>query len=713
MPNVQISDLGISTVADADASLGGYLLQTLRLAVAPGGLNALRAQIDQPLSKVDLVGAHGGFVVSESTGLGESGAASWNFSAGANASLSIFNLPGDTVLSAKLFGPKTQLQVPGQDGAYVSFALRGQLGTGPSVQQGNFSFGVMAGGSIEAAYYLPLDASTPLGTGLGAVLKGFVIPARIEDLRKLPPRAAASIHGNGRIEFTVGGSLSVVPNPLAVTLPVINQPLGLQAGASVGFEATAAVVGEYELRIVGLGDGKVSLGMYRAAGASFDLSVIASAGVRAGVANIDLASMILGAVSGMADVDPYFLRKAGLSDGRIDDLRSTVRAAVNRKLAASLEFGFGSLKMDGPAFLFTLDLAALDDTSTTAVHQALKGDFRALTAGELAGVRLERSIAHETVRRSSRLRLNFFGIYNYASVFDLLRNSREVYDAASGEVLFIDEVTAKRRESLIENTKAIPTDRVAKLMADTLLGSLTLAASADKTLEATLHFEHWYFEYQRQGKPGDLKDDFDAAAALGLASPADSAPFLARPRFGRLALLVESRYDAPTARSVFFGPDGKPRPRTYFLWVGRRALVLLEAGDQTDGARALLGSDDKLFAALEDAGSHQAVLKELANANIPVELREQMYTDYLVIEWWADAMSALAEKLSKLKDAKDPVKARKELRERLDEVASRTKPLAGEPWGLVAMYLASQGRAEAHVKITTDDFVYERPEDWA
>jgi hypothetical protein len=31
----------------------------------------------------------------------------------------------------------------------------------------------------------------------------------------------------------------------------------------------------------------------------------------------------------------------------------------------------------------------------------------------------------------------------------------------------------------------------------------------------------------------------------------------------------------------------------------------------------------------------------------------------------------------------------------------------GEPWGLVAMYLASSGNTPAHVKITTEYFVFD------
>ncbi len=727
MPEIRIDDLGIATVADPDASLPGYLLQTLRLAIAPGGAQQLAAQLDRPLRDVDIAQVRGGLLVKENAGVGN-GALEWNVSGGANAALEVWNEPGATVLGAQKFGPKSDLTVPAK-GAYVSFSLRGQVTGGPSAASGDLTFGVTAGASIEAAYYHPLSANTTLKDGLSAGLSGFVLPGDLEDLGKLPTKAAASVRGSGKIKFSVSGSLSTVANPLAVNIPAIDRPLGVKAGASVGFEAAAAYFGEYEIRVVGLSKRRVSLGLYRGAGASFDISISASAGVSAGIGGTDLASAIIGALAGKPKLDRDFFLQAGLSDERIDDLQSTVKAAVDRKLAASLELGFGGLSAGGPAFLFTIDLDALDAASSRAVRQALDGDFRAITAADdFAGVRLERSIAHDSVKQSSRLRLNLFGIFNYDSLFEMLRKGREVYDPASGEIFFLDEATANRRQSWIDNTRQISSERVARLMADTVLISLSFAASAES--KESLSVEHWYFEYQRKANAGALKDHFDAAAALGLEAD-DTAEQLRKARFGRLALLAETSYDGPTARGIFLDAGGKARSRSYFETAGRRAVTLLEGGDDADAARAILGSDDEVFGAISVAGSHQAAMAELSKVriggeSIPVTVREAIYADYLAIAWWADAMSALAAKLSQLNALRQTLpgnvtpdavnafrKQRKELQDCLAGVVSRTKPMFGEPWGLVALFLASGGRAAAHVRITSDEFQFERSRGWS
>ncbi len=189
MPEIRIDDLGIATVADPDASLPGYLLQTLRLAIAPGGAQQLAAQLDRPLLDVDIAGVRGGLVVKENVGVGN-GALEWNIFGGATAGLEVWNQPGATVLGAQKFGPKSELTVPAK-GAYVSFSFRGQVGGGPSAGRGDLTFGVTAGGSLEAAYYHPLSGTTGLRDALLGALSGFILPGDLADLGKLPTNAFA------------------------------------------------------------------------------------------------------------------------------------------------------------------------------------------------------------------------------------------------------------------------------------------------------------------------------------------------------------------------------------------------------------------------------------------------------------------------------------------------------------------------------------------
>jgi hypothetical protein len=272
------------------------------------------------------------------------------------------------------------------------------------------------------------------------------------------------------------------------------------------------------------------------------------------------------------------------------------------------------------------------------------------------------------------------------------------------------------------------TDRIASLMADTILFALAFNASSS---ESTLTIDHWYFEYKRKANQGDLRDHFDAAAALGLADQADAAPVLAQKRFGRMALLAETTYDARTARHIFLDGNGAARPREVFERAGRQAVALLEAGDPDESARAILASNDKLFRDLVRVVAPQPAMDELKKQRfqgepIPLPVLNTIYGDFIAIFWWSNAMHSLAVKLSALHALRNSLpanvppdaanayrKLRKDLQDALADVARSTQPRFKEPWGLVAMYLASEGRAGAHVRITSDEFQYDRSRRWS
>jgi hypothetical protein len=97
-----------------------------------------------------------------------------------------------------------------------------------------------------------------------------------------------------------------------------------------------------------------------------------------------------------------------------------------------------------------------------------------------------------------------------------------------------------------------------------------------------------------------------------------------------------------------------------------------------------------------------------------------VYSDFLVIQWWADAMRAMAEKIVAVRTffashsgAPDPNsnefrKLRKEFRKKITAVARTTKKQFGDPWGLVAMDLVAGRKARAKVKLTGDAIALEK-----
>jgi hypothetical protein len=721
MPSVSISDFNLDFDGDDDGALGKYFSRLIKMRPLPSVRDLVVSFVDTPLRDVEIEAAGFGLQIEEDVNVGNPDL-EWKISAGATAEVRFWRNQGDAVLSAQKFGRNTALTVPANR-AYVAFFLKGQLATGVNPELADLTFGFGAGHEVHAAYYQPLTANTKLGAALEKTIGGFVLPGDLEDLQKLPVKAAATVGGNGRLSFSVAGDLATVINPVAVDIPVADVPLKVTAGAKVAFGLSAEYHGGYEVRVVGLSGKKVSLGVYRKEELGFEIEVAASAGASVAAGGQDLTERLLGALTGKPKLDREFLKQAGLSDDRIDNLKETVEAAINRKIEASLAAGFGYLQADEAAFLFTVDLGALDVDGQRAVRSALDGDFRELTARDYAGVRLERSIVTETVETTRRLRINLFGIFNYDSVFELIREGREVFDAASGELFFLDSATVKRRKAWINNGRELATEKVSKLMAETMMIAVAYSACRNSRSDPAPKIEHWYFEYKRQAKQAELKDHFDVAVALGLAKRREAARFRDRERYGRTALLAETSYSGEEAEDLFF-KAGNPRKTADYEKAGRKAVQLLETGDAADGARGL-AAQDEVFELIRAAGSRDNAVRELDRvrvngAKVPEAIRQTIYTDYLAIRWWADSMAKVAAKIGEIKnfpsttENETPLdndnrfkKLRKELQNQLAAVAGNTQAMFGEPWGLVAMYLASSGDTPAHVKITTEYFVFD------
>jgi len=86
--------------------------------------------------------------------------------------------------------------------------------------------------------------------------------------------------------------------------------------------------------------------------------------------------------------------------------------------------------------------------------------------------------------------------------------------------------------------------------------------------------------------------------------------------------------------------------------------------------------------------------------------------DYVLIEWWATAMAEMAQTLARVRPllAQTPPpdmngdafkKVQAELWEKMSVVGKNTHDRFAEPWGLLAMDLASGQRSHADVQITS------------
>ena len=143
-----------------------------------------------------------------------------------------------------------------------------------------------------------------------------------------------------------------------------------------------------------------------------------------------------------------------------------------------------------------------------------------------------------------------------------------------------------------------------------------------------------------------------------------------------------------------------PSAASYYERVGRNALLALIPADDADRAhRRAAVEQEASWAALKEAGPAAARF-ELARKLGDVRA-EHIIGDYIVIEWWSDAMADAARALVDMRQflagraaaslANDAqfAKKRAKLEKELADVVKESKARFGDPWGILALDAAA------------------------
>jgi len=714
MPKINLGALGLEVDAQPFSAITKYFRNILSLRPKPEDLARLVNIADTPLREVELPAVRLGLFTEQDIEVGNTGV-EWTVEAGASVGVAIFNTPGEVILSGNQLGDGTEFSVP-EGKAVVGLDLQARLRSEVGRGVGDLTFGFGGGTVFSSAYYCCLDAGTTLRQALGQALASWQIPGDWDDLAAMPEGNTMTVSGGGTLTFSIAGEFSSSANPLAVTLPVADLAVKVKAGGSVSLGADVEVTTEYEIRTFRSAGGRILLGCYRKEGAGVEITASAKAGVSVGAGTFDLTTQVIRAISSDARADEEFLQQSGLGKEQIELIEETIKAGVNRKLEASLDAAFKSLRSDEAAFLFRIDPIAIDEAGRSAVRRALDGDLRPLTSGAaLQGVTLLRTIWTETQQKSSTIRINLFGIFNYISVSELLVQGKVLYELESGDIVITDSATATRVRASLLNTAA-DAEKLRKLLAESFLITAAYCGSRLLRVAPALTARHWYFEQHHNASRQVMKDYLDVPLALGLLSPEQQPAHLGDAnRQGLAALYAETGYTPAVMRQLFFRTANHCRDFDEYVEAGRRALGLLVQSGDEDDERRLLATRADVWQAIESGGSGQNALIRLRELHLGLadHVMNAMYSDYLTIVNWAEAMVSLAKKIAEIdgffdanpggvdRDDKRLTKHRKELRERLAEAAKKTKEKFGDPWGLVAADLVSGRQASAVVQITT------------
>jgi hypothetical protein len=595
---------------------------------------------------------------------------------------------------------------------YLSASLEASLEGDLSDKSGDLQFGFNAGTDVVLSYSQPVSPTDGLVSALETTLNSFTIPGDLEDLSGMDPKSIASVKGTGSLTFTGALNALTVTNPLATISTGITSlgTVGLSQSGSIKVSASLKLTGGYEVQVSKLDATRVLLAFSRTNGEELDASITGEIGVSGAVGDFDVVKILLQTVSPDPVPPVDDLKKAGLTDDEISTISKAIKAAIQRSLQVALTAELDLSDQNSKAFLYEIDLSALDAAGKLAVHSAIDGDLSALEAGNLTGVTSLRSVITATQDRTRKLNLNLLGIINLGSVKELLLTSTFIVDPDTGDITITDKTSASN-VSLALNNFAQNGTQLRSLVADSFL--VTCAYRTSKIgFQTNIASKCWAFALHQSTHFNQIQDYMNIAVSLGLITRGDADQRLAEVKnisqFNRSIFQADSSYDDALFQTLFFDSTGLVRPQAFYESNGREAMAAtLAAGSPTNAARLLPLTDDALWAKMSDGG--QTTFPTLFSGLNQVEVAV-ITSDYTIIKWWASAMNSLGQSLSKLlaflrsSGINDPnnntfVALQGDLNKRLKAVAQQTHDQFSEPWGLVAMDMASGGHSQINLLI--------------
>jgi hypothetical protein len=615
---------------------------------------------------------------------------------------------GDSLFDAasEPFGDKIPIP-PNQ--AYVSAALEAKLDVGLSGGAGDLQFGFTAGTAVVFTNYQLFALTDKIAPALQTVVQSFTVPADLQDVEAMLSGNVATIEGTGSLKFSAKANLLAAVNPLAaLSTSVVQGPLTIKDGASLVVGATYTLTGAYQLRVQRLAGSKFRLGFEKKRGSELDVSVSADIGASATVDGFDIIQALLGAVSSDPVPNKDVFQQAGLTSDQIASISAAIRTGIERSLQLSLAGELDLVDSASAAFSYEIDLSALDAQGKQAIHDAFDGNLSLLEQIPTNGIKPLKSV-FSSLRQGKRiLKVNLLGIFNYASVSTLFQKGTIIVDRDSGDVTITDQAGANRIQFTSDNF-AKDSGKLRRVLAESFLITVTYRTSGTVRVGPTLSTTQWFFELHQQTNLQNIKDYLNVAQALGLLSAPDVGTKLALidgvSSFGQSSLNLNSSYNDSLSKSLFIDGSGQARAENEYERIGRFALAsLLPDGDPLNDARRLPLTDDKLWNAMCSAGQGNDFGGLFSAYAFNTNQLADIVSDYTLIVWWAEAMHDTAVALSSLLgymaqhpqwDPQD--NAFKKLRSSLDQtmatVSKNTKAQFAEPWGLLAMDLASGQRS--------------------
>ena len=419
-------------------------------------------------------------------------------------------------------------------------------------------------------------------------------------MRDLPEGAIAVVSGHGELRIAAGVDVAAAFNPLASIegIPKLGT-LTVSGGVSASVGIKAAVTGDFQIRVQRMKDALIRLSYHKVAGRELEISLSAGAGLGVSLGDKELLDLLFKGPGGLPGASREDLVQGGITSKQLDRVAGAMKAALSRKIELAIAASFSSSATDEAAFLYEIDLAALDNEGAAALDSALAGDLSLINAiddvEQAHGIRVLKSRTRSIRKRRVAWRINLVGIINVLSMSELVKSASVAHDEESGELVIIDKITSDHVGAITKNKQ------IRKLLYESTVMSLTYRAIGLDPATAVLAISQSFFFFDKSANRQRVSDYLDAVRALGLIDDDDDTRLGGEDDFGKASLLLETTFGDNASARLFVSQQGVP-DSDFYERIGREALLSLIKVGESDDYRRIPLRDDKLWKEMQDAG---------------------------------------------------------------------------------------------------------------
>ena len=422
--------------------------------------------------------------------------------------------------------------------------------------------------------------------------------------------------------------------------------LGINATASATVEGNVTHTSGHILTIAKLPDGAVNLAVSLKTTDDFETSLTVSSGVAAKIGNQDALAFLLDKLNpnSAAEADAIAVEMKDAA-GFKSDIKSAIDTALQASLSVSLKAALDNSKVRNRAFLYSIDLNALDDNSKSALKAALTGDFTAVTkaGAALKGIKELDSALTVTKDDKHTFVLHFLGIFNAASIHEFVRKSKVDFTSDTHELVLSDETL-----QVVDNNLAA--EKLRQLVLKDI--TLTLPASAN-TKDVATPITLAYLNRQASTDPATMRQFVNVLAFAGAAGAARASALLRQQlsHYGVCSLFCGLNLTPAQCRGLFVDGNSKAYDQRHYIdamcGVERAIYAGLDADAEHGFYLQLFEADRDTWDALCEAGSGANIARILTGLGMSAAQAQLATTDVITAVWWSDAMASYANALVK------------------------------------------------------------------